>query len=358
MAGYPSRPASCGLDGSTGLGGLEEGPLWNTIKRQLYKPEVTLIKRLVGDKLIQQNRLMWDEIASLRQMLADFQEQNDSFSEGRKQQMGFCDTQHRDLLRRQAQIILDDLRSQAEACGHTLEDMVPELRTDQQINSFLFQDGLVQGDGKAQFQEQQFYPPATPSTRPSTASTRNSCSTPDLIHSLSSMSSLPMGRQLGVDDIDEVAAGIKEALEAEHESLLATIAEEMQQLEAEDERRASMARRAARGEPSTAKLQQFLHKLQDLLVSPGLRTLSLTAPAVAPDPVPVVGGANVRRLQALISLRRQSPSLTSLNAVPEAPADTPSPLGLSARSFLPGQEGSAKGAKPAYDPFFDDPFES
>jgi len=347
MAGYPRQEACPPRPESRGAES-EDGPLWNTIKRQLYKPEVTLIKRLVGEQLIQQNRLMWNEIASLRHMLADFQEQNDQISAGRKQQAGFCDTQHRDLLKRQAQIIIEDLRSQAEACGHTLEDMVPELKKEP-LRGYLLQE---EESSKGKFQELKCAPPATPSTRPSTASTRDSRSTPDLIHSLSTMSALPMGKQLCVDDIDEVAAGIREALEEEHESLLAAINEQMLCLEHEDDRRARMARQAARGEPSTAQLQKFLHTLQDLVVSPGLRTLQLTAPSIPPEPTAVVGGANVRRLQALITQRRQTSSI-SLNAVPEAPADAPSPLSLASPTLF--GTGEDKVAKVAYDPFFDDP---
>eukprot|EP00441_Pelagodinium_beii_P003471 CAMPEP_0197689274 /NCGR_PEP_ID=MMETSP1338-20131121/106606_1 /TAXON_ID=43686 ORGANISM="Pelagodinium beii, Strain RCC1491" /NCGR_SAMPLE_ID=MMETSP1338 /ASSEMBLY_ACC=CAM_ASM_000754 /LENGTH=342 /DNA_ID=CAMNT_0043271593 /DNA_START=18 /DNA_END=1046 /DNA_ORIENTATION=- len=340
MAGYPSRPPSRGIE-------AEEGPLWNTIKRQLYKPEVTLIKRLVGEQLIQQNKLMWEEIASLRQMLSDYQDQNDEFSQGRKR-LDFCDTQHRDLLRRQAQIILDDLRSQAEACGHMLEDMVPELR-DQKLQEFVF---VKKASDLVKLSELQ--PPATPSTRPSTASGySNSCSTSDLTQNLSGMSSLPMGRQLGIDDMDEVAAGIREALEAEQQSLLATIAEEMQRLEAEDVRRANMERGGTHGEPSTAELQKFLHKLQDLVVSPGLRTLSLTAPTAALEPRPISGGANVRRLQALISQRRFTGSGQSLNVVPEAPSSPKATDFGTPKSFLikSGSSGPV-----AFDPFFDDPF--
>eukprot|EP00438_Fugacium_kawagutii_P033931 Skav230280 [mRNA] locus=scaffold2091:128976:133175:+ [translate_table: standard] len=100
---------------------------------QLYKPEVKMIKRLVGHELIQQNRLMWDEISSLRQMLAEFRDQNDELCKGRRQHADLCDTQHRELLKRQAHLLLNDLRAKASGCGHALEDrpsldMVPEFR--------------------------------------------------------------------------------------------------------------------------------------------------------------------------------------------------------------------------------------
>mmetsp|Transcript_85089 Transcript_85089/g.150467 ORF Transcript_85089/g.150467 Transcript_85089/m.150467 type:complete len:335 (+) Transcript_85089:42-1046(+) len=324
----------------------EDGPLWNTIRRQLYKPEVALIKRLVGDHLIQQNRIMWDEIVSLRAMLADYQEQNEQRYQGQKRKVDFCGTQQRDLLRRQAQLLLEDLRSQAQACGHAVEDLLPELRSSPTLREFLQKD-LQPGSGKL---GDSLSPPATPSTRPSTSSGySNSCSTPDLIHSLSSMSILPMGKQLAVDDLDEVAAGIREALEAEQQSLLAAIGEEMQRLEAEDARRINMCK--SRGEPSTADLQQFLHKLQDLVVSPSLRALSMGPPPPAGDLAPIVGGANVKRLQALISQRRSQASSQALLAVPEMPE------AASFEQWAPPAELSKGGVKsPGFDPFFDDPF--
>mmetsp|Transcript_52835 Transcript_52835/g.109261 ORF Transcript_52835/g.109261 Transcript_52835/m.109261 type:complete len:345 (-) Transcript_52835:172-1206(-) len=332
--------------------GEQDGPLWLAIKRQLYKPEVMLIKRLVGHQLIQQNKLMWDEIWSLRHMLDEFRNRNDQISEGRRQQTDFCDTQHRDLLRRQAQMILEDLRSQANACGHAVEDMVPELRNSQ-LRSFVLQEDA--GYGKAR----DAVPPATPSTRPSTASTRLSCSTPDLLQNLATLPSLHMGQPLGLDDIDEVAAGIRESLEAEHQWLLATIAEEYQQLELEDQRRANLARSDC--EPSTAQLKRFLGRLQDVQASPGLKALTLSslgesAPA-APAPV-VAGGASVRRLQALISLRRQNAS-QALKPVQEAEKDAQTKgtkgAGYQAPGFLSGITLSLGPGKQEFDPFFGDP---
>lgn len=138
---------------------LEEGPLWNSIKKQLYRSEVSHVKRLVGESLIQQNKLMWNEIGSLRQILTDFQEQNDQLSEGLRQQVQFRGTQHRDLLRRQAQIILEDVRSQAAACGHALEDLVPEVR-EAHWREFL----RPQGDSRGSKHEPRCSPPTTPST--------------------------------------------------------------------------------------------------------------------------------------------------------------------------------------------------
>eukprot|EP00930_Biecheleria_cincta_P044904 TRINITY_DN30937_c0_g1_i1.p1 TRINITY_DN30937_c0_g1~~TRINITY_DN30937_c0_g1_i1.p1 ORF type:complete len:338 (-),score=65.03 TRINITY_DN30937_c0_g1_i1:210-1223(-) len=330
----------------------EEGPLWDSIKRQLYKPEVSLVKRLVGDQLIQQNRLMWAEISSLRQMLSEYQERNDKLCQGKKQQVNFCDTQHRDLLKKQAQIILEDLNTQAHSLGHVLEDLVPELRSTE-LREFVLGDASI---GLSKSKSSDLLgpsPPATPSTRPSTASGYSiSCSTPDLFKSMASMTSLPMGSPLGAEDIDAVAEGIREALEAEQASLLAAIGEEMQRLEAEDARRVDMESRAARGEPSTASLQQFLHRLQDISISPHLRSLALTAGVPQGEPQAVQGGASVRRLQALISQRRNlaANQTKALGPVLEAPAEVQPVEPWSLSSVTPS--GYARG----FDPFFDDPF--
>mmetsp|Transcript_145014 Transcript_145014/g.403928 ORF Transcript_145014/g.403928 Transcript_145014/m.403928 type:complete len:369 (-) Transcript_145014:84-1190(-) len=348
---------------STGFYEPEEGPLWNTIKRQLYRSEVSHVKRLVGETLIQQNKLMWNEISSLRQILVDFQEQNDQLSDNLRQQVQFRGTQHRDLLRRQAQIILEDVRSQAESCGHVLEDLVPQLR-DQHLRDFLLGKGAMRGS-KHDFR---FSPPTTPSTRPSSRPSSSSgvsgCSTPD---QLNGVPSLPLGRQLGVDELSGVAEGIREALEAEQEALLTIIGEQLQCLEVEDARRVE----SVRGEPSTQQLQEFVHTLQDLAVSPSLRTLALTGTPspghsraheageeVSCSPLPLSGGASVRRLQALIAQRRRGnpPPQTALGAVPESPLAPPA----TTWAALAGSAGvpvcGSAGAQATFDPFFDDPF--
>merc|ERR1719486_1576604 len=105
VAGTTSA-ASAGVRASSRDAEVQEGPLWSTVKRQLYRSEVSHVKRLVGEALIQKNRLMWDELASLKQILMDFQHQNDELSDGLKQQVLFCGSQHRDLLRRQSQMVL------------------------------------------------------------------------------------------------------------------------------------------------------------------------------------------------------------------------------------------------------------
>eukprot|EP00933_Yihiella_yeosuensis_P078054 TRINITY_DN8914_c0_g4_i1.p1 TRINITY_DN8914_c0_g4~~TRINITY_DN8914_c0_g4_i1.p1 ORF type:complete len:389 (+),score=90.60 TRINITY_DN8914_c0_g4_i1:82-1248(+) len=378
-----SRPVSrSGLDVPAEAEG-EEGPLWHQIKRQLYKPEVSHMRRLVGDALIQQNKLMWEEVRSLRQMLADFQEQNDQLEKGSKPQLNFRDNGHRDLLRRQAVIILEDLRSQATACGYSLEDLVPQLR-EERLRNFIFPTEMSCKELKRSnscFSS----PPATPSTRPPSSLGPSSHGgygghggygnpaanggygygrggmTPEPYPLTPSGSGkalpLPLGQSLGPDAMQEVAAGIREALQAEHDSLLAAINEEMQQLEAEDERRAehSGAGKKAVGEPSTTELQQFLHRLQDVVVSPSLRALALVAENSDGDsssaPSPIVGGASVRRLQALISQKRRdmASQQESLNTVPEVSFEN---------IISPGAASCAGGpaAKLAFDPFFDDPF--
>jgi len=360
----------------------ENGPLWNTVRKQLYRSEVSHVKKLVGESLIQQNKLMWSELAALRQMLADFQEQNESLSASLKQQVQFRGTQHRDLLRRQLRIILDDLRSQAEACGHVLEDFVPELR-DQQLCEFLFVGGCESANDEVS-KASCMSVPTTPSTafsssRPSSASGVSVCSAPDPV---TGVVSLPLGRRLDVDELTGVAEGIREALEAEQQSLLTAIGEQTQCLEAEDARRAESKRTTG---PSTTQLQELVHRLQDITISPALRALTLTGPPSPPSPcrparqadrggypevaeagpaatpLPISGGAHVRRLQAFITQRRRlaaSASLASLGAlgaVPESPG--PGTVAPSLADFVGTTVKTPAGQKkPNFDPFFDDPF--
>jgi len=315
------------------------------------------VKRLVGEALINKNRLMWDELTSLKQMLTDFQEQNDELSESMNQKVLFCGSQHRELLRRQAQMILADIRTQAESSGHVLEDIVPELM-DQQYAFLMNGKECHRGSGKFD----RFTPPATPSTRPPSSSGarplssggRSGCSTPDPVMGCLP---LPLGRALHLEDLAEVAKGIREALEAEHESLLTAIGEQMEHLEAEADHRAQTKKVC---EPSTAQLQQLVHKLQELAASPSLRTLSLTGGESALPLSPSLGGSNVRRLQALIAQRRQasprrsSKSAQALGAVPEASDNSPADTGSTAPA-TPSGGGYSAGPTAQFDPFFDDP---
>lgn len=338
----------------------EDGPLWSTIKRQLYRSEVSHVKRLVGESLIQQNRVMWDEMSSLRHILVDFQEQNDELSESLKTQVAFCGSQHRDLLRRQSHLILQDVASQAESCGHVLDDLLPELK-DAQLRQFIMAKDSRRSSSKSSMDG--FTPPQTPSTRPSSAS---GCSTPEPL--AGGIPVLPLGRHLSIDELGTVAEGVREALEAEHQSLLAIIGEQMEHLEAEADRRATTKSRLRCGEPSTAKLQQFVHKLQDLAVSPTLRTLTLASGDASASPAsPICGGSNVRRLQALIaSKRRGSPRDSaiagSLRAVPELDTSSAStiacsvsPNGVASAALLSRSPACTTPSGKSIDPFFDDP---
>jgi hypothetical protein len=304
------------------------------------------MKRLVGEPLIQQNQLMWDELSTLRQIYADFQERNEELQSSSKRQVQLCGTQHRDLLKRQAQIMLDDFRCQAASGGQLLEDIVPELK-DTRIAQFLSKD-----TSSSHKPEWRITRPETPSTRPSSSS---GCSTtPD--PSSVCAHALALGRHLGIDELSVVAEGIREALEAEHAQLLAAIGEQVELIEAEDARRTESVRGGERGEPSTADLQAFLHKLQESTVSATLRTLALVGPAEAalassPKPKAMTGSSSSRRLQTLIADRRRSSG--PLGAVPETlqvPV-TVAPTGEP-------QSSAQKTEKPAqsFDPFFDDPF--
>jgi len=341
----PSRPFT-----PAGQLATEDGPLWSTIKGQLYRSEVAHVKRLVGEGLIQKNKEMWEELASLKLMLTDFQQQNDKLSESIKKKVSFCGSQHRDLLRGQAQMVLADIKSQAESCGHNLEELLPELRDNPGMHDYITggkdcrrSAGKLDGFGT---------PPATPSTRPPSSNGmrpvssggRSGCSTPD--HAGNGLS-LPLGRALNLDELGSVAEGIRDALKSEQESLLTAIGEENEQLESEADHRVEHVGRN-RAEPSTAELQQFVHKLQELANSPSLRTLSLTG---GEPERPAPGGSSVRRLQALIAERRlASPRRVSkpanLFAVPESQT-TPTSSG----------GGGYSAGKPAvaFDPFFDDP---
>lgn len=359
-AGLPPpmpRPSTAASEGDA-----EEGPLWESIKRQLYKAEVSHIRRSVGESLIQQTKLLWAELASLKQIVAEYEQQGDDIAQAKKQQVQFCSSQHRDLLRRQARIVLEDVRAQAEACGHTIEDLVPEVR-DTAVREYLLGGEACEAplgprsrESLSGLRRATPTPPMTPSTRPpSSCGGVSICSSPDI-----GVVALPLGRQLPVDELDGVADGIREALQSEQESLLSAICEQTQRFEAEAARRAS-ARSLASREPSTAELQRLVHKLQDLVMSPSLRILALTGPpspkgATAPDSFlarPISGGSNVRRLKALIAQRRRCTD--RLDAVSESAA-------MAAKLGFQGPDGprpgvvATCGGKPDFDPFFDDPF--
>lgn len=346
------------------LEGLEpkEGPLWNTIKGQLYSSEVSHVKKLVGESLIRENKLMWDEITSLRQMLQDFQRQNEELpGGGLRTQVQVHGSQHREMLRRQLQITIEDVQSQATVCGRTLEDLVPELKEDRQLYDFIFnKEELNRGALSSKRSTPPPTPPLTPSTRFSSSS---SGGTPEPHAGV-----LGLGRHLGFDELVSVAEGIREALEGEHASLLASISEQVRLLEAEDARRAHSNGQVPLMEPSMEKLQGLIHKLQDVSVSPGPEAMQLSPQAnsrripgslsIIPEdapPPPIVGGAQVRRLQALIAQRRCQ---TPLHELPDATLKEPYAFREAEVADGGGREqNSAAGPpKPVLDPFFDDPF--
>merc|ERR1712110_1164393 len=91
----------------------------------------------------------------------------------------------------------------------------------------------------------------------------------------------------------------------------------MQLIDMEDAHRAQSNQQ--KSEPSTAELQQFVHNLQELAVSPSLLSLHQQC-SNRGEPPPIVGGAHVKRLQALIAQRRRlTPApFSNLNPVPES----------------------------------------
>jgi len=317
-------------------------PLWSAVRLQLYHSEVSAVKRLVGETLIQQNRSTWKELSSLRQILSDFQQQNDDLSDALKHQVRVSGSQHRDLLRRQAQICLEDARSQAEACGNTLEELLPDVN-DQHLCDYVSPEKMKREIGE-------HGSPASPSTRTSTPSTHCSCASSE--PGGSRTPTVATGRPLCIDKLGLVAEEIREALHTEHAALLSAIAEQTQLLEVEASRRSS-AIGGLRGEPSIARLQQFVHKLQEVVNSPSLRTLSL-AVASSQEVVghfwpheDLNGGSSVRRLQALIAQRRCFPlpnqypnQIVSANLGP-----LPEPIAF-----------DNDACSRSVDPFFDDPF--
>mmetsp|Transcript_74911 Transcript_74911/g.163522 ORF Transcript_74911/g.163522 Transcript_74911/m.163522 type:complete len:300 (+) Transcript_74911:3-902(+) len=299
--------------------------------------------------------------------------------------MMLCGSQHRDLLRRQARILAEDIRAQAQAAGHVLEDLLPELRAGP-LRNFLFADeedegnsvsdemnmsgsssrlrgfarsasggGLDSRPGTAGCRSS---PPMTPSTRPPSSCGRSGCSTPDV-----GFPTLPLGRALALEELRQVADGIREALEAEQESLLGLVGEQMQRFEWEDRRRLAASGQCSG--PSTTELQALVKRMQDLAVSPSLRALTLAgsspgdgywpgdASMVESQPQAIAGGASVRRLKALIAQRRREAQIaptSSLGIVPEFG-------GLSGKQLTDDLDNGGTVPTPDFDLFFSDPFE-
>lgn len=319
------------------------------------------MKKIAGEALIRQNRVAWEELKSLRQMLADFQQQNDELAVGIRNSEQVCGSQHRELLRRQAKLLLESVQARVEACGRTLEDILPD-QEDRTLCQHLL--GAPEHPPKTPSGCLPS-PPATPSTRPSTSSGRSSC-TPEP----PGLPPASLGRALGYEEITEVGAGIREALEAEHAALMVAISEQTDLLEAEASRRATEVGRMRRA-PSTAALQQFAHKLQEVLVSPGLHTLECTADvekrtaanhtgeACSPSHVAdALGGASARRLKALIVQRRRDhqsqPAL--LCTVPEFGANSDKNPSSPTAGGLLVCGGPLAGEGKMHSILFDDPF--
>jgi hypothetical protein len=323
-----------------------DGPLWSTVKRQLYRSEVNHLKKLVGVSVIQRNKLAWQELAALRQILFEFQQQNEELSESLRRQVQFSGSQQREFLRGQARIILEDIGDQIQASGCSLEDFVPDLR-DSLIREFVY--GVPCAVLACQS------PVTTPSTR---ASSSSGLTTPE------PAVLVPMGKQLSLGDLDAVADGVREGLEAEHNALLSAIAEQIGYLEAEDANRTSSLRRAR--EVPLAKLQHFVHATQELATSRSLHALC-RAPVSPGEPAsliprphdentscitqrqPITGGAHVRRLRALIAHRRDAPPAHGMS--PLAHGNVSSTL-----TSLPCVVNGPSSKKAVFDPLFDDPF--
>lgn len=340
----------------------EARPLWTSIRQQLYRSEVSHVKRLVGEALIKDNRMMWDEVESLRQMREDFQTQNNElFAESPQaaQQLSVAaraPSLHRELLRRQANELLHDARAQAAICGRTVEELVPAL-SEQQLQDYVA--GVARSRvtlfGKS-WSASSATPSTRPSTRPSSAGGVSECSTPMGQLSLASRPVMPLGRALGVDDLAGVADGIREALEEEQTILSAAISKELELLDTEDTRRSLLSGRTSAasthvlGEPSTEQLQQLVHSLQDFAMqSPSSIDCSAADPPLQSH---LVGGCQVRRLKALIEQRRNKTTTTTQDKamLPEAVGN----ICRDGTSLSPS--GISVGLRKSFDPFFDDPF--
>jgi len=345
------------------------GPSWNTIKRQLYRSEVSRVKRLVGETLIKDNQMMWDELVALREMLADFRGQHpkprsdpqseqdakphsDSQKEVHQSASAVgASTLHLELLRQQAQVLLEDAQSQAHLHGWSLAEMIPALANKEVL------DVVIHGRFSRQAPAQKatlsggsllggrLTPSTRPSTRPSSAGGYSGCSMPE---HLAAVPVLPLGRPLGVDELDSVAESIREALEEEQMMFLQAISEQTMLLDDEDVRRAVVAGRtpsARQGSPVGAcavQLQEIVDALQQFL------TAHCSAGPLSPSAQSqFTGCSHIRRLKALIQHRREVPLMTALSKIS---GEVPDAM-TSAKSV----EVCTVSTK-SFDPFFDDPF--
>jgi hypothetical protein len=356
----PLAPSPLASSGSFGTLGFVEGPQWNQIKRHLYPAEVSTVRRLVGENLIRETKLAWQELNSLRQMLKDFQEQNDVLSDAAERTAAerekLFQNPQRDLLKQQARLLLDDVQKQEATGGKSLKDLLADK---QDTHTAEFVLGRSLGDGDEQCPSR---PPSglggypqTPSTRPSSRSTTR----PSTGASEDRVGGQPfaLGRQLGEMELQTVADGIKEALQEELQALLSAIEEQNHLLEAEACIQAqAYARAKASDEPSTAEIRQLVHRLQSIITSPGFQVHSMNLPRRPEGSFS--GGGRVRMLQTLIQQsRREAAEASAVDEEPESPPASPMALGQQSQSTSKVAAAVTAPAAPRkLDPFFDDPF--
>lgn len=352
----PSPLASSGAFGTLGHG-ICEGPQWNQIKRHLYPAEVSTVRRSVGENLIRETKLAWQELNSLRQMLKDFQDQNDVLSDEAEKSAAerekLFKNPQRDLLKQQARMLLEDVQRQEATGGKPLQDLLPDEQDKRTANFIL---------GKSLNDEQCISrPPSglgcplTPSTRPSSRSTTR----PSTGASEDRVGGQPiaLGRQLGASELQTVADGIRGALQEELEALLSAIEEQNHLLEAEACIQAqAYARVKASDEPSTADLRQLVHRLQSIITSPGFQVHSMHPPRRPEGSFN--GGGRVRMLQTLIQQsRREAAETTAVDEEPESPPTSPSAFGQDKQRTVKAAPAAVIASAPRkLDPFFDDPF--
>lgn len=359
----------------------EDGPLWPSIRQQFYPSEVPHVKRIVGEMRIRRNRTVWQELVSLRQILGDFQQQNDMLTEGQELRERLVNSPHRNLLEQQVQMLLKDVQKQADYVGKTVLELLPDNPESfrQMCDYFLKRrSSNTLPDRSPSRLSVASGCPTTPSTRPSTRPT-SAC----LSRSSGASEDLPCfatGEPLPQGELQTVATRIGEALEEEHSALLAAIEEQRALLEAEASHQSDTVLRA-KAEPSTADLQRLVQQLQAFVTSPGFQALAAVSPtksggksfvARAPaEPAPPakpaaaawLGGASVRRLRSLIQQTRleaasEQEKFAAMLAEegPASPKPMPPAAPAPAPTCMPGAAGPTAGSSKLLDPFFDDPF--
>lgn len=363
--------SSASLVSLGGTLGIVEGPQWNQIKRHLYPAEVSAVRRLVGENCIRETKVAWQELNSLRQMLKEFQDQNDALNETAERTAAerekFFQNPQRDLLKQQANLLIEDVRRQEATGGKSLQSMLDqqELRTAQ----FILGGKSVEDQCVSRPPSGLGGYPQTPSTRPSSRST-----TRPSTGASERGQPFALGHQLGASELQTVADQIREALQEEHEALLSAIEEQNHLLEMEADVQAHAYRRSKVEEPSTADLRQLVHKLQGIITSPGFQVTTMQHPPRRPEGSFTAGG-RVRMLQTLIQQsRREAAEASALDEEPESPPA--SPMAAGCKSPQQKQSTAGTGSSSGYnadrppiaaatsapastrklDPFFDDPF--